>query len=127
MSRTSILGLITGVALALACGNPSGEGNGCGGTGAQHVINAQDDQHFVPTPLTVTHGESVCWQNNGSITHTVTANGATGILDSSWVPDSVNAQLSPGSLFLRTFSKQGVHYFYKCSIHAGMTGEIDVL
>jgi plastocyanin len=127
MSRTSILGFIAGVALAVACGNPSGEGNGCAGTGAQHVINAQDNTQFTPTPLSMTHGESVCWQNNGSIAHTVTANGATGILDSSWVPDSVNAQLNPGSLFLRTFSKQGVKYFYKCSIHAGMVGEIDVL
>ena len=126
MSRTSMLGFITGVALALACGSPSGEGNGCAGTGANHVIDAQDAQQFSPKTLGITHGESVCWENRGSITHTVTANGAT-IVDSSWVPDTVNAQLNPGSLFLRTFSKQGVHYFYKCSIHAGMTGEIDVL
>jgi plastocyanin len=126
MSRTSILGFIAGVALALACGNPSGEGNGCAGTGAQHVINAQDNTQFAPTQVAVTHGESVCWQNKGSIDHTVTANGAT-IVDSSWVPESVSAQLNPGSLFLRTFSKPGVHYFYKCSIHPGMTGEIDVL
>ena len=126
MPRTSVLGFVAGVALALACGNPSGEGNGCAGTGATHVINAQDNQVFSPTPLSLTHGESVCWQNNGSIAHTVTANGAAGALDSSWVPDSVNAQLNPGALFLRTFSKVGVNYFYKCSIHAGMTGEIDV-
>lgn len=126
MSRTSILGFTTGVALALACGSPSGEGNGCAGTAAHTVINAQDNQQFAPSKLAVTHGESVCWQNSGTIAHTVTANGAT-IVDSSWLPDSVNAQLNPGSLFLRTFSKPGVHYFYKCSIHAGMTGEIDVL
>jgi plastocyanin len=126
MTRANILGFVAGVALALACGNPSGEGNGCAGTGAHTVINAQDNQTFAPNLLSVTHGESVCWQNQGSIAHTVTANGAT-IVDSSWVPDSVNAQLNPGSLFLRTFSKPGVHYFYKCSIHPGMTGEIDVL
>lgn len=126
MSRLNVLGFVAGVALALACGNPSGSGNGCAGTGAHTVVNAQDNQTFAPSVLSVTHGESVCWQNQGTIAHTVTANGAT-IVDSSWVPDSVNAQLNPGSLFLRTFSKQGVHYFYKCSIHAGMTGEIDVL
>jgi plastocyanin len=126
MSRMSILGLFTGVALALACGSPSGEGNGCAGTGAHTVVSAQDNQTFSPATLSVTHGESVCWQNTGSIAHTITANGAT-IVDSSWVPDSVNAQLNPGSLYLRTFSKQGVHYFYKCSIHPGMIGEVDVL
>ncbi len=118
--------MITGVALALACGSPSGEGNGCAGTGAHTVVSAQDNQTFSPATLSVTHGESVCWQNTGSIAHTVTAVNAT-IVDSSWVPDSVNAQLNPGSLFLRTFSKPGVKYFYKCSIHPGMTGEIDVL
>ncbi|HET9707033.1 MAG TPA: plastocyanin/azurin family copper-binding protein [Gemmatimonadales bacterium] len=90
------------------------------------MISAQDNQQFAPNQLSVTHGESVCWQNTGTIAHTVTANGAT-IVDSSWVPDSVNAQLNPGSLFLRTFSKPGVHYFFKCSIHPSMTGEIDVL
>jgi plastocyanin len=126
MSRSSVFGFAAGVALALACGSPSGEGNGCAGTGAHTVVSAQDNQTFSPATLAVTHGESVCWQNNGSITHTITANGAT-IVDSSWVPDSVNAQLNPGSLFVRTFSKQGVHYFYKCSIHPGMMGEIDVL
>ena len=126
MSPATILAFTAGAVLALACGNPSGEGNGCAGTGAHTVVNAQDNQTFAPPVLSVTHGESVCWQNSGSIAHTVTAVNAT-IVDSSWVPDSVNAQLNPGSLFLRTFSKQGVHYFYKCSIHAGMTGEIDVL
>ncbi|MGE5144875.1 MAG: plastocyanin/azurin family copper-binding protein [Acidobacteriota bacterium] len=126
MSRVNVLGFVAGVALALACGNPSGSGNGCAGTGAHTVVNAQDNQTFAPNVLSVTHGESVCWQNQGSIAHTVTAVNAT-IVDSSWVPDSVNAQLNPGSLFLRTFSKPGVKYFYKCSIHAGMTGEIDVL
>jgi plastocyanin len=127
-SRALPAALVTavGVAVALACGNPSGTGNGCAGTGAHTVINAQDTPAFVPSVLSVTHGESICWQNLGTKSHTITANGAT-IVDSSWVPDSVNAQLNPGSLFLRTFSRQGVHYFYKCSIHPNMSGEIDVL
>jgi len=120
------LAFAAGVAVALACGNPSGSGNGCAGTGAHTVVNAQDTPAFVPSVLSVTHGESVCWQNLGSKSHTITATGAT-IVDSSWVLDSVNVQLNPGSLFVRTFSRQGVHYFYKCSIHPGMMGEIDVL
>lgn len=126
MARTNILALAVGVVVALACGNPSGEGNGCAGTGAHTVVNAQDNHTFAPSVLSVTHGESVCWQNEGSIAHTVTATTTT-LNDSSWVPDSVNVQLNPGSLFVRTFTHQGAHYFYKCSIHIGMTGEIDVL
>ena len=119
------LGLAAGVAVALACGNPAGEGNGCAGTGAQFVINAQDNQTFTPQITTVTHGESVCWQNLGSIAHTVTATTVSPV-DSSWSADSVNLQLNPGSLVLRTFSRAGYNYFYKCSIHPTMTGEIQV-
>jgi plastocyanin len=120
------LAFAAGVAVALACGNPSGSGNGCAGTGAHSVVNAQDNQTFSPGILTINHGESVCWQNLGSIAHTVTATTVTGATDSSWTIDSVNAQLNPGSLFLRTFSRAGLNYFYKCSIHASMTGQIQV-
>jgi plastocyanin len=118
------LGFAAGVAVALACGNPAGEGNGCAGTGAQFVINAQDNQTFTPQITTVTHGESVCWQNLGSIAHTVTATTVSPV-DSSWSADSVNLQLNPGSLVLRTFSRAGYNYHYKCALH-NETGEIDV-
>jgi plastocyanin len=120
------LTVAAGVVAALSCGNPSGEGNGCAGTGAHTVISAQDNQTFVPNVVTISTGESVCWQNNGSLQHTVTATSVTGVTDSSWTQDSVNAQLNHGSLFLRTFSRINGNYFYKCSIHIGMTGEIQV-
>ena len=127
-SRVLLGALFTaaGAAAALACGNPSGSGNGCAGTSAHTVVNAQDNQTFSPNILAINHGESVCWQNLGSMAHTVTATSVTGAVDSSWTPDSVNAQLNPGSLFLRTFSRAGLNYFYKCSIHPTMTGQIQV-
>jgi len=120
------LAFAAGVVVALACGNPSGSGNGCAGTGAHSVVSAQDNQTFSPNLLTITAGESVCWQNNGSLVHTVTANGVMGGTDSSWVLDSVNAQLNHGSLYLRTFSRANFNYFYKCMFHANMTGQIQV-
>ena len=121
-----VLTVAAGVVAALSCGNPSGEGNGCAGTGASIVISAQDNQTFVPNVVTISAGQSVCWQNNGSKAHTVTATSVTGVNDSSWTQDSVNAQLNNGSLFLRAFSRINGNYFYKCSIHIGMTGEIQV-
>lgn len=120
------MAIATCVAAALACGNPSGEGNGCAGTGAHTVINAQDNQAFVPNLLTVSAGETVCWQNNGSVAHTVTAVSVSGVVDSSWTPDSVNAQLNHGSLYVRAFTRINANYFYKCSLHANMTGQIQV-
>lgn len=118
------ISVAAGVAALLACGNPTGQGNGCQGTGAAHVVDAQDTKTFSPTPLTISKGTSVCWQNNGSFAHTVTATSASP-LDASWVAESVDVQLNPGSLYTRSFGNVG-NYFYKCSIHIGMTGEIDV-
>lgn len=117
--------LVGGALLTVSCGNPSGQGNGCQGTGASVVVSAQDNQTFSPNKVTITSGQSVCWQNLGSLAHTVTAVSATPI-DSSWSVDSVNAQLNPGSLYLKSFGKTNTNYIYKCSIHIGMTGEIDV-
>jgi plastocyanin len=117
--------LVGGALVTVSCGNPSGQGNGCQGTGASVVITAQDNRTFNPSKVTISSGQSVCWQNLGSIAHTVTAVSATP-LDSSWNVDSVNAQLNPASLYLKSFSKTNANYFYKCSIHIGMTGEIDV-
>jgi len=113
-----------GFVALLACGNPNGEGNGCQGTGAAHVVDAQDSKTFSPSPLTITKGTAVCWQNTGSIAHTVTATSASPF-DSSWVAESVDVQLNPGALYTKTFGKLG-NYSYKCSIHIGMIGEVDV-
>ncbi len=125
MSRSSVLGFAAGVALAVACGNPSGEGNGCAGTGAQIVIKAQDNQ-FVPAHVTISKGQTVCWQNSGSVQHTVTATSVSLATDSSWSADSVNQTLQPHSgIFIRTFTLQNANYFFKCTLH-NETGEIDV-
>jgi len=117
--------LVGGALLTASCGNPSGEGNGCQGTGASVVVTAQDNLTFNPSKITISSGQSVCWQNLGTAAHTVTAVSASP-LDSSWTPDSVNAQLNPASLYLKSFGKTNTNYIYKCSIHIGMTGEIDV-
>ena len=43
------------------------------------------------------------------------------------MPSCMNVKaLCQNAMFLRTFSRAGVNYFYKCSIHPTMTGEIQV-
>jgi plastocyanin len=110
-----------GVIVTLSCGNPSGEGNGCQGTGANIIINAQDNLTFDKPMLTVTHGNQVCWQNLGHTDHTVTHTSSSP-LDTTW---TIDAQLNPGLLVIHSFGTVG-NYYYHCSIHTGMTGEIDV-
>lgn len=119
------ISVAAGVAALLACGHPTGEGNGCAGTGAQVVISVQDNQ-FVPPRATISQGQTVCWQNVGSAQHTVTATSVSLTTDSSWSADSVNETLQPHSgIFIRTFTLQNANYFYKCALH-NETGEIDV-
>jgi plastocyanin len=70
---------------------------------------------FSPTPLDVLPGETVEWSNVSDRHHTVTAD--NGSFDS--------GDLNGGDHFSRTFAAVGA-YPYHCTIHAGMTAEVDV-
>lgn len=107
-----------------SCGNPSGQGNGCASTGANVIINAQDNLTFDKPSLTITRGQRVCWQNPGSVTHTVTATSALPA-DSAWTSTTFDQTLRPDGVAIHTFSTAG-QYLYRCAFHAGMTGTINV-
>ncbi|HEV8410667.1 MAG TPA: plastocyanin/azurin family copper-binding protein [Gemmatimonadaceae bacterium] len=89
--------------------------NSCGSSGASANIGATDGLVFSPSGATITHGQSVCWQNNGNVSHTVTSNDGT----------SFNASLTPGNIFVHAFPAAGT-FQYHCTIHAGMTGTVTV-
>jgi plastocyanin len=72
-------------------------------------------QAFSPTPLDVLPGETVDWSNVSDRRHTVTAD--NGSFDS--------GDLEGGQHFSQTFTSVGA-YAYHCTVHAGMTGEVDV-
>ncbi len=105
------------VAGAYACKSSTGvtTASSCGSSGASANIGATDGQVFSPSAATITHGQSVCWQNNGNISHTVTSNDGT----------SFNTALESGHIFVHTFPAAGT-FPYRCTIHAGMTGTITV-
>jgi plastocyanin len=114
--------LVGCVIVTLSCGNPSGQGNGCQGTGANVVIAAQDNLTFDKPSVLVSKGSTVCWQNLGRVAHTVTHT-TSSPLDTTWTLD---AQLNPGGLVIHSFGTVG-DYSYKCSIHpTTMTGLIQV-
>jgi plastocyanin len=85
-----------------------------GAVGATHDVSVQFAA-FGPTQVDVLPGETVSWTNVSPRQHTVTSD--AGLFAS--------GGLIPGARFSFAFATVGA-YRYHCTIHPGMTGEIDV-
>ncbi|HEY6807156.1 MAG TPA: plastocyanin/azurin family copper-binding protein [Gemmatimonadales bacterium] len=109
------------------CGSPTGNGNGCASTGAV-TVHAKDSHVFSPQILTITHGQSVCWQNDGSVTHSITPDSEVAA-DSAWAayPEQTLEPNLP--VLIQAFGSTG-NYYYHCKFHganmSGMYGVIQV-
>jgi plastocyanin len=108
--------LVLGLAVlaVVACGSSTMPANSCGNS-ANANVNATDSKVFSPSQTTIAHGQSVCWQNNGTFSHTVTSNDGT----------SFDTALPSGQIFIQTFPATG-SFPYHCNVHTGMTGTITV-
>ena len=85
-----------------------------GAQAAELGVNVQFAE-FGPGELDALPGDTVTWLNVSDRRHTVTAD-----------DDSFDSgDLFGGERFTRTFPQAGV-VLYHCTVHAGMTGEIDV-
>jgi plastocyanin len=71
---------------------------------------------YTPATLTVHAGDTVIWNNQDSIPHTVTA------LDGKSFDSGA---IDPGASWKFVFTKAG-HFNYRCAIHPDMRGAIDV-
>ena len=134
-----------GVSLA-GCGGGGGDGGdgdgGDGGGGA--TVDMTDELAFEPGTVTVSVGETVTWENVGTVGHSVTAyedqipDGAdywaSGGFDSeqaaadAYTPGDTDAGDVPGGQsFEHTFETAGTHEYY-CIPHesAGMVGTVEV-
>ena len=109
------LGIGFSLLAAAACSSSStAPANSCGSSGAAANVGATDGLVFSSNHTTITHGQSVCWQNNGSITHSVTDNGG-----------AFDTQLPTGQIFVHIYPAAGT-FPYHCTFHSGMTGTITV-
>jgi len=120
-----------GLALALgACGDstpvPNGSSSGGSGGGsigtagksvgtAKVMIKATDANQFDPKTQSAAVGDVVEWENSGTAGHNIT-------FDDSTVNDTA---FGGGAKWQIKFTKAG-SYKYQCTIHPGMTAEIDV-
>src|SRR5713101_9002557 len=114
MRSILVISVIVLAVSGAACGSSTSTANSCGSSGANANVNTTSSNQFSPSSTTITHGQSVCWQNSSSVTHTVTDNGA-----------AFDTNLPVGQIFLHTYATAGT-YTYHCKIHAGMTGSIKV-
>ena len=73
------------------------------------------DMKFAPAVITIPLGATVHWNNNDSVTHTITAD------DGSFNSGNIASK----SNYTHSFSTAGT-FKYQCSIHEGMTGTVIV-
>ena len=114
MRSILVISVIVLVVSGAACGSSTSTANSCGSSGANANVNTTSSNSFSPNTATITHGQTVCWQNSSSVDHTVTADNG-----------DFDTNLPVGQIFLHTYSTAGT-FTYHCKIHAGMTGTIHV-
>ena len=110
------LALLAALALGvLAACDKAGTGNTCASTGAI-TVDLKDNQTFEPPSLGISTTQKVCWQNLGTLTHTMTSDN---------VADSIDITLPPDFTFTKGFGTIQ-DFSYHCRFHAGMVGVIHV-
>ena len=83
---------------------------------AAATVQATDEKVFTPATVTINAGQTVTWQNNGSLPHTVSFDNGP----------AFSQNLDSGSTVNRTFSTAGT-FKYHCMIHgASMSGTVIV-
>lgn len=120
-----VIGLVCGLAVAVACSSGGASGSISGSTPTQATGVAVADvtiriggmngsNSFSPNPGTLKAGQTVAWQNADSVTHTATGSAF----------DTGN--VAPGATSRPiTFTTAG-SFDYHCSIHPSMVGSLSV-
>jgi plastocyanin len=101
---------------AAACSDSTSSTNLCANSGAAVTVTAADNYTFTPSAVTITSGQSVCWQNTGHLNHTVIDAGGR----------FAAANLPAGQTFVFTFGGPQPLAGFRCGIHSTMTGTIVV-
>ena len=149
VSRRAFLHTATGAAVAVGASGAASaqeetatenDGEGGGGGGQTHTVDMTDQLVFDPEDITIAPGDTVVWENVGSVGHSVTAyeeqipDGATyfasGGFDSEQAArDGYPAEgnIPGGEAYEHTFQTTGT-YEYFCIPHetVGMVGTVTV-
>jgi plastocyanin len=111
VKRTLSLCLVAAAFGLAACGGSDDEPSAAQAGGGDKVAVA--DNSFTPASIDVAVGDTVTFENEGQIAHTVTGD------------DFDSASLAPGDTFTFKASEKG-SFSYVCTFHPGMQGTIEV-
>jgi plastocyanin len=111
VKRTLSLCLVAAAFGFAACGGSDDEPAAAKASGGPSVAVA--DNSFSPATIEVAVGDTVTFENEGQVAHTVTGD------------DFDSGSLAPGDTFTFTASEAGT-FSYVCTFHAGMQGKIAV-
>jgi plastocyanin len=122
-----LLGCLALALVAAGCGGDDDDnGGGGGGGGAQEqqapaatsggAQVSMKDIKFNPSTVNIKAGDTVTWTNDDSVGHDVTGDG---------FKSGDAGGLASGDTYKHKFDKAGT-FKYECTVHPGMTGEVDV-
>jgi plastocyanin len=113
------LAIALAVAALAGCG---GDDSGGGGSASSQpcasdaVVIKMANIKFAPDHATARAGQQICWENDDTVDHNAVANSGAAFKSDLF---------GKGKTFTATVDKPGT-VKYECTVHPGMTGEIDV-
>lgn len=135
----TLLGVVGTGLLAGCSSGGDGDGDG-GGGGGENTVDMTDDLAFDPETITVSVGDTVTWDNVGTVAHTVTAyddgipDGADYFASGGFGSEQAardgypgEGTVESGETYSHTFETAGT-YEYFCIPHesSGMKGTVEV-
>lgn len=115
--------------LLVACGSaePTG-GPAATPSGAANTVTTKLLK-FEPEKITVKAGDKLTWEVSDGIAHTVTTGtftvGGNGLRSAEQPDGQIDMPLTRDKKVSFTFAKPGTYTYY-CSIHKGMSGQVEV-
>jgi plastocyanin len=117
-SMRALLALLIGLVVVAGCGGDDDGGGTAGSASAcpsGAVTIEMVDIKFKPETASVKAGQEVCWVNQDDVQHDAVAEN-----------DAFKSELfNKGETFTATIDQPGT-IKYVCTVHPGMTGELDV-
>ncbi len=113
--RLLIIGVL-GLAFAACGGDDTAQPAATSACASDAVTIHMKDIKFAPDKATAKTGQTICWVNDDTVDHDAVANSGA----------SFKSELfGKGQTFTTTVDQPGT-VKYECTIHPGMTGEIEV-